>query len=284
MLKDEINQLTNQQLAAWSLARDNYRALEQVKVKTLDVNGQQYKVQFNPARITSSSAKVDAASISQRKCFLCSANRPAEQKGVPYKEDYTILLNPYPVFPRHLTIVLNEHAPQHIASRYGDMLDLAQLLDDDILFYNGPKCGASAPDHFHFQAGSKGLLPIENDRNRSHAIIIESNDRQKMIHRFEQIYNSLPLQPGDVEPMMNIITWHENQKSKIKNQKLPNWVTCLFPRKKHRPDCYWAEGENNMLISLAAVDLGGMFIMPLEKDFEKITAKNIADVINEVCL
>jgi len=274
MLKVEVNQLTNQQLAAWPLARDNYRALEQVKVKTLDVNGHRYKVQFNPARITSSAAKVDSVSISQRKCFLCSANRPEEQKGVPYKEDYTILLNPYPVFPLHYTIVLNEHAPQLIASRYGDMLDLAQLMDENIVFYNGPKCGASAPDHFHFQAGSKGLLPIENDRNRSHAIIIESSDRQEMLHRFEQIYNSLPLPPNDAEPMMNIITWYENRL----------WVTCIFPRKKHRPDCYSAEGEDHMLISLAAVDMGGMFITPVEKDFEKITAKNIADIINEVCL
>jgi len=274
MLKEAVNHLAHEQLSAWPLASANYRALSQAKVKTLDVHGRLYNVQFNPARIVSSSAKVDTETISRRKCFLCTAHRPAEQKGVPFKEGYTVLLNPYPVFPRHLTIANNEHAPQLISSRYGDMLDLALLLDDDTVFYNGPESGASAPDHFHFQAGSKGTLPVENDRNRSHAIIIESSDRQEMLRRFEQICNSLPLQPGDIEPKMNIITWYENGL----------WVTCIFPRKKHRPDCYWAEGEDNMLISPAAVDMGGMFITPLEKDFEKITAKNIVDIINEVCL
>jgi hypothetical protein len=274
MLKEEVNQLISQQLIVWPLARDNYRTLEQVKYKTLDVNGRLYKVQFNPARITSSAAKVDLESISQRNCFLCSANRPAEQKGIPFKDRYTILLNPYPVFPRHFTIPLNEHAPQLIASRFGDMLDLAKLLDDDIVFYNGPKCGASAPNHFHFQAGSKGLLPIEKDRNRSHALCIESDNRQDMLLRFEQIYDSLPLQPHHAEPMMNVIMWYENGV----------WTTFLFPRKKHRPECFYAEGEENMLISPAAVDMAGVFITPMEKDFEKITAKNIVDIVNELCL
>jgi len=243
-----------------------------VKIKTLDVNGHLYKVQFNPARIVSSAAKVDPESIRERKCFLCSENRPPEQKGVPFKGQYTILINPYPIFPRHLTIPSLEHMPQLIAPRFGDMLDLAQELDDYVVLYNGPKSGASAPDHFHFQAGNKGFLPIENDRNWENVIRIESGNKQEMLNRFQQIYESLPLQPDDIEPMLNILTWYERGK----------WTTSVFPRKKHRPACYFAEGDANLLISPAAVDMGGVFITPLEKDFEKITAENVADILEEV--
>jgi hypothetical protein len=231
-------------------------------------------VQFNPARIASSAAKVDPQSIRERKCFLCSDNRPSEQKGVPFKEQYTILINPYPIFPRHLTIPALAHTPQRIAFRFDDMLDLAQQLDDYIVFYNGPKCGASAPDHFHFQAGNKGFLPIENDRNWPNAVRIESKNKQEMLDRFQQTFDNLPLQADDTEPMLNILTWYENG----------TWTTYLFPRKKHRPACYFAEDDANLLISPAAVDMGGVFITPLEKDFEKIAAEDVAEILYQVNL
>ena len=272
MLSDRVKQLFSDQLIEWELAKNNYIALAGVKLKTLDVGGCLHKVQFNPARIISSSANVDTASISQRKCFLCKENLPAQQKSIPFGERYLVLVNPYPIFPRHLTIPDVEHTPQNIASRFGDMLDLAQQLDDYTVFYNGPKCGASAPDHFHFQAGNKGFLPIENSSNWKNAIRFASQNKEEMNARFRQIYDSLPHQPNESEPMMNIIAWYEKN----------IWTCCLFPRKKHRPDCYFADGDANMLISPASVDLGGVFVMPLEKDFEKITAKDIADVLNEI--
>ncbi|MCL1933672.1 MAG: DUF4922 domain-containing protein [Candidatus Azobacteroides sp.] len=267
-----INQLFDEQLSNWELAQNNYNALKQVKVKTLAVEGREYKVQFNPARIISSAAKVDAQSLRERKCFLCAENRPPEQKGIPFNGRYTILVNPYPIFPRHLTIPSIEHTPQRIASRFGDMLDLAQLLDDYIVFYNGPQCGASAPDHFHFQAGNKGFLPIEKNWNMYNPISIESNNKEELLDRFRQIYDAMERKPEDDEPMMNILTWYEAAK----------WIVCIFPRKKHRPSCYSAEGEANLLISPAAVDLGGVFITPLEKDFEKITAEDIAEILYEI--
>ena len=273
-MKEKVNQLFKEQLNEWELDKNNYKTLERTKLKTLDVNGHQYNVQFNPARITSSMAKIDPKSIQERKCFLCSENRPAAQKGIPFKENYIILVNPFPIFPRHLTIPVLEHTPQLIASRFGDMLDLAQQLDDYVIFYNGPKSGASAPDHFHFQAGNKGFLPVENNREGYNAIRVESDDKQEMLQCFQRIYDALPLQPDDAEPMLNILTWYENK----------TWTTCLFPRKKHRPACYYAEGDANLLISPASVDLGGVFISPLEKDFEKITAENIADILNEILL
>ena len=267
-----INNLFDEQLSNWEFARKNYQALEQVKTRNLVVDGLEYKVQFNPARIISSAAKIDAQSIQERECFLCAENLPPEQNGIPFNGRYTILVNPFPIFPRHLTIPLMEHIPQRIASRFGDMLDLAQQLNDYIIFYNGPKCGASAPDHFHFQAGNKGFLPIEKKPKMYNAIIIESNNKEEVLNRFKQIDATLPLVPEDDEPMMNILTWYEATK----------WIVCVFPRKKHRPSCYNAEGETNLLISPASVDLGGVFITPLEKDFEKISAEDIAGILREV--
>jgi ATP adenylyltransferase/5',5'''-P-1,P-4-tetraphosphate phosphorylase II len=272
MLNNEVDRLFKKQLTVWPAATTNYKALELVKEKTLDVNGCLYKVQFNPARIISSAAKNDPDFIRQRKCFLCSENRPPEQRGIPFNGRYTILVNPYPIFPRHLTIPSVEHTPQAIASRFGDMLGLAQQLDDYILFYNGPKCGASAPDHFHFQAGNKGFLPIENDPDRYHAIRFTSANKQDILTRFEQIYNTLPLPHHEIEPMFNLLIWYENGQ----------WTTCLFPRTKHRPACYMAPGDTNLLITPGSVEMGGVFITPLEKDFERITAKDIFDILHEV--
>ena len=149
--KLKIEKLFSDQLSSWELAKNNYTALSQVKVKELDVNGTHYKVQFNPARIVSSAAKVDTKSIQERKCFLCPANLPAVQRGLPFKENYQILVNPFPIFPKHLTVPALEHVDQRIKNRFGDMLDLATYAQDYVVFYNGPKCGASAPDHVHFQ-------------------------------------------------------------------------------------------------------------------------------------
>jgi len=271
-MKDKVNQLFDEQLTNWKLARENYNSLKQVKVKTLFVDGREYKVQFNPARIISSAAKVDAQSIKERKCFLCAENRPPEQNGIPFKGRYTVLVNPYPIFPRHLTIPAVEHTPQRIDSRFEDMLDLARQLDNYVIFYNGPKCGASAPDHFHFQAGNKGFLPIEKDRGRYNMICIESDKKAELLDRFRQIYDTMEQKSEDEEPMMNLLVWYEGDK----------WVVCIFPRKKHRPACYSATGDDNLLISPAAVDLGGVFITPLEKDFEKITAEDIDKILHEI--
>ena len=272
MIKNDVQLLFEEQLNNWLLAADNYKALALVKTKNMEVNGLLYRVQFNPARIVSSAAKVDAQSIKERRCFLCSDNRPAEQKGIVFDDRYLLLINPYPIFPRHLTIPALEHTPQLISDRFGDMLNLAKVLDDYVLFYNGPKCGASAPDHFHFQAGNKGFLPIQTDGKSRGEIRIESNDKQEVFNRFREVYQSMELNPNDDEPMMNLLVWYEEGM----------WTVCVFPRKKHRPACYSAEGEDNVLISPASVDMGGVFITPLEKDFHKITAEDITTILEEL--
>ncbi|MDY3789018.1 DUF4922 domain-containing protein [Bacteroides fluxus] len=290
-----INNLLTEQLSSWETARNNYAALSGVQVKELDVNGIPYKVQFNPARIVSSGAKVDAKSIRERKCFLCPANLPPVQKGIPFEGHYNILVNPFPIFPRHLTIPETEHVDQRIAVRFSDMLDLAQALSEYTIFYNGPKCGASAPDHAHFQAGNKGFMPIEkawrsqiagkiadykdaslwylDDAPRA-TLVIESSGKDTAEKLFGLIYRSLPVKPGEEEPMMNVLAMYETDK----------WVVFIFPRAKHRPACYTAEGDANLLSSPASVDLGGVFITPVEKDFLKITAGDIAQILSEVCL
>lgn len=295
MMNETIKKLLADQLATWETARANYAALASVRVKELDVDGTPYKVQFNPSRIVSSAARVDAKSISERKCFLCPGNLPPEQKGIPFGGHYRILVNPFPIFPRHLTIPDTEHVPQRIASRFPDMLDLARLLTDYTVFYNGPHCGASAPDHAHFQAGSKGFLPIEktwrtqvagkvtgygqavlwqlDDAPRT-TLVIESGEKEDAEKLFSLLYRSLPVKPGEEEPMMNVLARYEAGR----------WTVFVFPRRKHRPDCYNAGGEANLLISPASVDLGGVFITPVEKDFRKITAEDVKRILGEVCL
>jgi ATP adenylyltransferase/5',5'''-P-1,P-4-tetraphosphate phosphorylase II len=284
-----------EQLEEWYLAAKNYEALKQVKTKTFHYGDFDVKVQFNPARLTSGLAKTDPQSIRERKCFLCPANRPAEQRSLPFGENYLILVNPYPIFPVHLTIPELRHVNQRIHGRFADMLAIAEALPDFVVFYNGPKSGASAPDHMHFQAGNKGFLPLEKDlkfveketlfvhKNTQlytlknylrNIFVLESQKKEDVIDVFEKIEAMLPLKEGDQEPMMNIVVWYDAD----------TWTTCIMPRQLHRPSCFFAEGEENLLISPGSVDLGGVIITPREKDFEKITAATINTIFKEVCV
>jgi hypothetical protein len=272
-MNEAIEALFEEQIRNWDLAGKNYAALAHVRVKSLEVNGYECRVQFNPARIISSAAKVDEQSIRERNCFLCPEHRPPEQKGLIFKDRYSILVNPYPVFPRHLTIPERSHTPQHIFFHVDDMLDLARELNDFVVFYNGPECGASAPDHFHFQAGKKGFLPIERDGKLRCPFVKTSENKIQIIDWVFQIQQTLERKPGSAEPMLNLLAWYDRKQ----------WIVCLFPRKKHRPACYFAEGEQKRLISPAAVEMGGVWVTPLEKDFCRLTATDIAAILQEVC-
>ena len=291
----QAKELLHSQLGEWVLAKTNFDALKIVETKEFFFPDFTIRIQFNPARIQSSAAKVDAKSIQERKCFLCPNNLPIEQKGIPYGE-YQVLVNPFPIFPEHFTIPTYKHTDQLIYGIYGDMLDLAKGLEEYTIFYNGPKCGASAPDHAHFQAGIKGFLPLEKDINHikketilesdkltlyairqymRNCFLIETRDKDTAIAAFNKLYGLLELKDGgDKEPMMNILTWYENG----------IWYSVIFPREKHRPDCFFAEGDDNLLISPASVDLGGVFITPLEKDFKKIKEEDIKDILKEICI
>ena len=290
--------LLKEQLKEWELAGNNYKGLEKVKTKAIRLDGgATIKVQFNPERITSSAAKVDAKSIQQRPCFLCEKNRPKEQRGLPFNNNYTVLVNPFPIFPEHLTIPHKEHIDQLIENHFDSMLDLAKELEDFTVFYNGPKCGASAPDHFHFQAGIKGFMPIEEEyregkftellgerkgvqlltwRNYGrHIITLDSISNLGIKDVFLQLLHLLKeLQPNDSEPMFNILAYTESGRT----------IVHIFPRALHRPDYFFAEGDNQILISPASVDMGGVFITPREVDFEKITSNDISSILKQVSM
>jgi ATP adenylyltransferase/5',5'''-P-1,P-4-tetraphosphate phosphorylase II len=283
--KIDIETFLNEQLATWDLAKRNYDVLRQVACKIFHWELFDVKLQFNPDRIRSAVAKAEEKEIQKRPCFLCAENRPKEQKGIPFLEKYTILLNPFPIFPVHLTIVENRETPQLIKGRIQDMLDLSAELPDFTILYNGPKSGASIPNHFHFQAGNKGVLPIEKDvKNGTIAsaknylrktFVIESADKDLIINQFDEIYNRLHLlQPTEEEPMFNLIAWKEDEQ----------WTLVVFPRKQHRPSQFYASGTEQIVISPGVVDMGGMLITVREEDFEKINPEIIEDIFSQITL
>lgn len=277
------------QRAEWPLAARNFDALEGVEVRSIAMPGMDIKVQFNPARIVSSGAKVDARSLAERPCFLCEKNRPAEQRGIDWR-GYTVLVNPFPIFPRHLTIPAVGHTPQRIQGRVADMLALAAELPGYTVFYNGPRCGASAPDHMHFQAGNSDFLPIWQALDAAplrtvaddgagtrlsvctalpvNVFVVDAATPEAGERMFERLYRVLP--EGEEEPMMNLLAAGSR--------------LVVVPRKRHRPSFYGTEGEGCMLLSPASVDMGGAFITPRREDFDRLDAQLLARVFDELCL
>lgn len=291
----QIDSFIASQIAEWPQAAGNFEALKGVKVKEVELPGWTVKVQFNPARIVSSSAKVDAKSLKERKCFLCAENRPSVQRGIDWGGKYTILINPFPIFPRHLTIPDRTHTDQLIADRIADMMQLASELADYTVFYNGPKCGASAPDHMHFQAGNSDFLTlgtaledaelktIATDGEATLALVdslplkvfvIDATDPAAGQRLFARLYAAIPVPEGEKEPMMNLLCYATPAGVRL----------VVIPRKRHRPSFYGTEGEGTMLLSPASVDMGGVFITPLEKDFNALDAAKITQVLDELCL
>ncbi|MBI9071851.1 MAG: DUF4922 domain-containing protein [Melioribacteraceae bacterium] len=297
-LATKAGSLLLQQKETWSLPQKGFSDLETVEVKELEFDGFKVKVQFNPGRITSSAAKVDAKTIKERKCFLCPAHLPKEQKALPFGSDYLILVNPFPIFPEHFTLPKIAHVDQLIKDNFDDMLNFAKALGKHyVLFYNGPKCGASAPDHMHYQAGSRNFMPIDyeydsiiekygkaihtNDNVNVYAvdkylrnfISIESSDKLEILNVFNVFYEAFnKVSNSEIEPMMNIITSYQDNK----------WRVIIFPRENHRPTQFFEEGDKRILLSPASVDMGGVCITPLEEDFKKITKEDIADIFRQI--
>ena len=294
-LPEKAERLFEHQISNWKLAAGGYQSLLSVEIKKFEFGNFTIEAHFNPGRIISSSAKVDAKSINERPCFLCSKNLPAEQKAVMAFDNYILLVNPFPIFDKHFTIPTLGHVPQLIKPEITNLLTLSSLLGKGFsVFYNGPKCGASAPDHMHFQAGNSGFMMIDSDfaeLSKSNSkiifedaevktlfvtgclrnfIAIESDNILKIASEFELVYNFLN-ENGTEEPMMNLICSFDG-----------SWRLLIFPRIKHRPTYFFEEGEKKILISPAAVDMGGVLIFPREEDFEKITTELIVDVFKQV--
>ena len=285
-----------EQISNWELARTNYEGLKTVQTKSFNFGDFDVSVQFNPARIISSGAKVDAKTISERKCFLCAENRPTEQKSIDLGT-YEILVNPFPIFPEHFTIPRKEHVEQQIKPYFAEMLQLAKLMDGYLIFYNGPKCGASAPDHMHFQAGTKDFLPLVADYKRlkdTHTDLLVTTERMQLYQlknylrtvyciessyvdnardSFDKLYAFFQTDEG-VEPMMNVITLFENGK----------WFVFILPRKEFRPWQYSADGDKQLLVSPATVEMSGIFITPIESHFQKIDKEDIKSILEQVSL
>jgi ATP adenylyltransferase/5',5'''-P-1,P-4-tetraphosphate phosphorylase II len=292
----KAERLFEHQLSNWKLASDGYKSLATVQVKQFEFGNFSIEAHFNPGRIISSSAKVDAKSIQERPCFLCTYNLPEEQKAAAIFDDYILLVNPFPIFNKHFTIPSINHIPQAIESGIENLLKISLLLGKDYsVFYNGPKCGASAPDHVHFQAGNFGFMKIDfeylpmlrgngrpvysgNEITTSivtgclrNFISIESANSTELIKEFKRILVILSSGSSAEEPMMNIICYYSN-----------SWKLLIFPRRIHRPSYYFEEGDNRILISPAAVDMGGVLIFPREEDFNKITRELIIDIFRQV--
>lgn len=276
------------------MLREAVAALSQARYKEFSIKGAKVFAQFNPARIVSTAAKVDAASISRRPCFLCVENLPPEEKGIAFGDRFVVLCNPFPVLPDHLVIAAREHTPQAIEGNFGAMLDLARELGEDwFVLYNGPRCGASAPDHFHFQACARSRVPLFEEfdfalygdsdeagfiisRNyRFNLMAFEGRDRGKLDKEFARAIGELAaLTNADAEPMLNLLLTYRRD----------HWQGFILPRGKHRPACYDAEGDAKLTISPAAIDLAGVVVVPQPEHFARVTAEDLAAIFAEVGL
>ena len=313
---DDIDRFFDRQLKDWHEARLRYEQFSKSKHKSMEIGGVRLVAQCNPSRIVSTGAKVDAQSISRRPCFLCDVNRPSAQSSLPILKKYHFLLNPFPILQQHYTISLRHHRPQLISDYYEDLMEMASMFGNLFFFYNGASCGASAPDHMHFQAGTRGVVPLERDWNELYrfnlsilwpisesecieamaleniaedtgvfslrgyvcpALIVVTRTPHANKILFDRVMNALPMDEGCQEPMMNILAW----KQQSTTDGTDRIVSVIIPRSKHRPDCYFAEGEEQILVSPGAIDMGGMFVTPREEDFQKIDAKMAKSILEE---
>lgn len=311
MKQDQIHKFVGDQLSRWSLACDNFRALKNVRVREVDAGGLTVKLQFNPARMISSAAKLSKEDIAKRRCFLCRENRPPEQIMIKFEgrkgKKYHILVNPYPIFPDHLVIAADRHTDQSILRRYVDMLDLAGKYDGYTFFYNGPRSGASAPDHHHFQAAPKGLIPLVNDvddlisrmredespdvplkeivtsgdavlyhyqRFTTGVYVISSQTSKSAAKVFYRLLDCAETPEGDTEPMFNLFSYRVNGE----------YRSVVVFRSRHRSHHYFSDGPDHLTMSPGCADMGGVFIVPVEAEYEKMTPELLGEMIAEVSI
>ena len=292
MEDSSISRFFNRQMEKWADARHRFRDLKHVETHQLS---DQLKVQWNPARIVSTGAKIDKKTLGDRPCFLCDKNRPKEQISKQIDERFLLLVNPFPILPVHFTIPARKHQPQSIYKNYGEMHRFLSLHSELMVFYNGPKCGASAPDHLHFQAGASGILPLQANwqrlsRNLTDIISLNDDEKIALIHDFvvpafviisksedsdealfQRLYKSMPVRGDETEPMMNIIAWRKGDE----------YISVVIPREKHRPEAYFAEGDAQMMVSPGALDMSGLIITPREEDFRKLTEESASAILQE---
>ena len=290
---NRLQRFFNRQLEIWDVPHRNYQQLCNVKTKELG----DIEVQFNPARIVSTGAKIDKATIAQRPCFLCNSNRDGRQMSKVLECGLELLVNPFPILPLHFTLPTRRHQQQSVSTLYPKIHDLLDRYPDLMVFYNGPRCGASAPDHAHLQGGTSGILPIQKcwqrlcrslkvayslNETESISLItefvvpafaIQSKTAKGEQQLFDKLYKALDKEPG-MEAMLNIVAWRNDDV----------FITIVFPRRKHRPDCYYATDESQLLASPGALDMAGLMILPRKEDFEAISQDKAEDILHEVAI
>jgi hypothetical protein len=302
----QLSALWQRQAETWSMLTEGLASLRQAKTRAFQVNGWRVTAQCNAVRAASSGAKVDAASVAQRPCFLCTENRPVAQASVPYRDRWLILCNPAPLFEPHYTIVAVEHEPQRVGPAIEGLLSLARDLDGRCtVFYNGPCSGASAPDHLHLQASRSGALPVETELatqlaagdpsngnrwlewvrddpvrvavtrpSRPPTIVLMGDSKDAMAAAIREVVIILGrVRPAEPEPMLNLFATYAEER----------WIAWLFPRGAHRPSFYGTE-RDNFLISPGAADLGGVVVSPRPQDFDRLTDEIVQTIFSEVLL
>ena len=279
---DQVDKLFKRQTQAWPQLAKGVEGLARARTRRVRIDWFEVLVRHLAHRVASTTAPVDAEAIAKRPCFLCAGNLPPEEEGVPFAKDFTIYCNPFPIVDRHLTIAHHRHSLQRIANQFGNMLDLAAALPGYFVIYNGPECGASAPDHLHFQAGLRGLFPIEKDtaslpgitvpNYARNVFVLRGRERSALIDRMNHAIDLLAGTTGrSVEPLVNIAVFQDKRE----------WTAYLFPRGKHRPEVFYT-GE--LTVSPASIDLCGLFVVPLAQDFDKLTGEAIVAIFREVTL
>ena len=282
------------QLSSWELAQKNHQALSEVETREMSVDGVSFTVQFNPSRILSTGAKLDAKSIQQRPCFLCRENQPVEQKVIEAAEGYHLCVNPYPILPGHVTIPSVCHTRQEIPTDFFKVLEelFTTLPQGYAVFYNGAYSGASAPDHLHYQGAPQCHIPLiaqyaqwEETKEAINEHIYYIKDYACPLFAIEwsgnipaidltDVLKLFPKSSEEWEPKLNLLAWKEGQKN----------ILVIIPRGKHRPDCYFAEGASQRMISPGALDMAGIIVTPRKEDFDKITPEDIRSIMQEVGL
>jgi len=275
-----------QQLSQWAEVRQRY---EQNRVSVVSRELSFLRCQYNPARIRSTGAKTDKQSIAERPCFLCAHNRPAEQMSMPLGDGFELLVNPFPILPMHFTVAATDHRLQAIRGHYGVLRSLIQRFPKLMFFYNGPKCGASAPDHAHFQGGTSGMVPLQSEwpRLKNQLTVVKETDGGRLVsidgwpcqafaiisssadaddQLFYWLYDRLPMHDDDTEPGMNIVAWQEEGQQ----------VSVVIPRRKHRPAAY-----PEPTISPGALDMAGLIITPREEDFQRLDFDMAVSILKE---
>jgi hypothetical protein len=301
-LAARLDALIEQQRQTWPMLKDGYDALLEIEHKRVAVKESSVVVQHNPKRIRSTAAQVDKPSLAERRCFLCAGNLPPEEKGIAYGDDLIILCNPFPILNRHLSIVHRDHVEQKLYGNIETLIAMARDLSPDyFVLYNGPECGASAPDHLHFQACSRAILPIETDARGEEPALVEgcSSCEETARQSFEvftlsgcgrsvivfrggdeavlaawiyRVLDELALECGKHEPMVNCVCSFDGGL----------WTFYLFPRARHRPSCFYAEGSERLLISPGAIDMAGVVVVPEYGHFEKVGREHLEAIFAEV--